>query len=148
MAFIIHLHPTPLSQIPTTKGIYVLIFQADTTATVTIGKLGQLQIQPGYYLYVGSAHGAGGIASRIKHHQRPRPMHNPRWHIDYLPATLQAVWISETLPECECVAELLNRLPNTQRAMENFGASDCRCGGHLLYSATEPWLDVEQKSMD
>jgi len=132
------LHPASLNQLPTSKGIYVLIFQANTAATVTIGKLGQLQVQLGYYFYIGSARGAGGIAARIKHHQRPRPMSNPRWHIDYLPARLQAVWISETLKECECVAALLQYLPDTQRAMANFGASDCRCGGHLLYSTIQP----------
>jgi len=132
------LYTAPLTQLPNLKGIYVLIYQADITTRITIGKLGQLQITPGYYLYIGSAKGSGGIRARVNRHQNPNK--KPHWHIDYLSATLYEVWISASLGECECVVTLLEQLPNTQRAMPNFGASDCRCGGHLLYTTTRPTL--------
>ncbi len=35
---------------------------------IQIGKLGQFKFKKGYYAYVGSAFGPGGLNSRIKHH--------------------------------------------------------------------------------
>jgi len=47
-----------------------------------IGRLGSFNIIPGFYAYVGSAFGPGGLRARIRHHLES--VAQPHWHIDYL----------------------------------------------------------------
>ena len=51
-----------------------------------------MRLQPGYYVYLGSALGPGGLRARITHHQKLSP--RPHWHIDYLRAYTQihCIW--------------------------------------------------------
>ena len=49
-------------------GSYALILQADRRQTVRIGRLGQLTVEPGCYVYVGSALGPGGVRAQGGHH--------------------------------------------------------------------------------
>ena len=49
---------------------------------IDIGSLGRFDILPGFYAYVGSAFGAGGLRARIGHHLESTAW--PHWHIDYL----------------------------------------------------------------
>ena len=51
-------------------GTYALILRASTAQTIQIGRLGDLVMQPGYYIYVGSAFGPGGLAARVGRHLR------------------------------------------------------------------------------
>ena len=46
-------------------GSYALLLQADRRRTVRIGWLGQLTVEPGCYVYVGSALGPGGVRARV-----------------------------------------------------------------------------------
>ena len=40
------------------------------------------EIRKGYYVYVGSAMGSGGVAARLKHHSKiSKKLH---WHLEYL----------------------------------------------------------------
>jgi Uri superfamily endonuclease len=64
------------------KGVYVLILYLPYRRTIQIGRLGKFNFSDGYYAYVGSAFGPGGLAARLSHHLRRS--HKPRWHIDYL----------------------------------------------------------------
>lgn len=128
------------------KGTYILILQLDQFLTgLQIGKLGVFDLVPGYYLYVGSAFGAGGLNVRLAHHRRK---HKPRphWHIDYLrPVTrLREAW-TVSGPEryeirwCQAMAAL----PDLSMPIPNFGASDSRCRTHLFYTPRPPrsrWL--------
>jgi Uri superfamily endonuclease len=72
-----------------------------------MGSLGRLQLRPGYYVYVGSAFGPGGLRARIEHHARPAV--RPHWHIDYLRryTRLEAVWYCGQRCEYECAAAWL-----------------------------------------
>ena len=45
-------------------GTYALMLQADRRQTVQVGRLGQLAVEPGCYVYVGSALGPGGVRAR------------------------------------------------------------------------------------
>ena len=63
-------------------GTYLLLLECNNEAELSIGKLGRMNTETGYYLYVGSAFGPGGIRSRINHHMRRAE--RPHWHIDYL----------------------------------------------------------------
>lgn len=103
-----------------------------------IGRRGELEIRPGYYLYVGSAFGPGGVHSRVARHCRLRKAKH--WHIDYLRdyTTPVAVWYSHAGKRLEHDwAGALARMPNTV-AIAGFGCTDCSCMSHLFYSASEP----------
>jgi Uri superfamily endonuclease len=69
-------------ELPEAKGTYVLIAHAAQMKRLEIGRLGTFAIVPGYYVYVGSAFGAGGLRARVGHHLESTA--NPHWHIDYL----------------------------------------------------------------
>jgi len=75
-------------------GTYALIYQSISKAQIQVGRLGQIELLPGYYIYIGSAFGPGGVRARVNRHFR---MDNRvYWHIDYLreyPTPLDA-WIS------------------------------------------------------
>jgi Uri superfamily endonuclease len=45
-------------------GTYALIFSAFHKRQPEIGKLGTLELKPGFYIYVGSAFGSGGLKAR------------------------------------------------------------------------------------
>jgi Uri superfamily endonuclease len=71
-----------IETLPEEKGTYVLIASVGQMKRLEIGSLGVYDIIPGYYLYVGSAFGAGGLRARIGHHLES--IAAPHWHIDYL----------------------------------------------------------------
>lgn len=68
--------------LPEDKGTYVLVLQVRGLRRMEVGRLGTFDIRPGFYAYVGSAHGAGGLRARIAHHIES--IAAPHWHIDYL----------------------------------------------------------------
>ena len=117
----------------------MLILSLPRPATIDIGRLGHFQFPAGWYAYVGSAHGPGGLAARISRHLRsPKPL---RWHVDYLrvPARPVAVWCALGVRERECAwAGALSGLPGASTPAPRFGASDCRCPTHLVYFAAPP----------
>ena len=126
--------------LPAAAGTYVLVMQSRKAARIKIGRLGTLDLQPGFYLYVGSAQGSGGIAARVnRHRRRNKKLH---WHIDYLRrhTTLVETWF-RTGPSCEHEwAAMLSEHYDCARI--RFGASDCRCPAHLFFSAQQPTLEI------
>ncbi len=69
-------------ELPEAKGTYVLIAFAGQMTRLEIGRLGTFAIVPGFYAYVGSAFGSGGLRARIGHHlESTAALH---WHIDFL----------------------------------------------------------------
>lgn len=118
------------------KGTYILILYLKRNYQITIGKLGEISFDKGYYAYVGSAFGSGGLKSRIKHH-RHVPKARLHWHIDYLreKVELKQVWVSihEEHLEHEW-ASILREI--AIKPIPNFGCSDCKCESHLFYFKT------------
>ena len=124
-------------------------------------------LAPGHYLYVGSAFGPGGLASRVGRHLSPEPK---RWHwdIDFLlsgrPRPAVEAWglpSASVGDECHWatslsrrtgVVPLVGRLGPLDGPDRGFGASDCRnrCGcrrggpatsrTHLFRLAWQPTL--------
>ena len=85
----------------TDPGTYALILQSRSTETIQVGRWGQLDLQLGYYTYVGSAFSPGGVRARISRHLRTdKRLH---WHIDYLRnyVTPVEVWVSYTAEHLE-----------------------------------------------
>ena len=112
-------------------GSYLLLLRLARPASLTVGRLGRLELAAGWYVYVGSA--LGGLGPRLRRHlRRAKPRH---WHVDALREAASLVAIAARLgPErVECaVAAQVTALPGARLAAARFGASDCRCPGHLV----------------
>jgi Uri superfamily endonuclease len=119
-------------------GTYALILQSCTNVEIQIGRWGQLQLVPGYYIYIGSAFGAGGVQARLlRHRRKSKPKH---WHIDYLREFLNPVgaWCSYEAEHLEHRwAQLLLKIGSIS-TVRGFGCSDCSCYSHLFITSTEP----------
>lgn len=125
---------------PSDPGTYALLLSCRSQRRIAIGRLRNLALEPGYYVYVGSAFGPGGIRARVEHHRRRAA--RPHWHIDYLRryARLEAVdWQDGERCEHEWAAQVAS-LPGALVALPGFGSSDCRCATHLFHFDHRPVL--------
>lgn len=123
-------------------GNYVLLLYLPTDERLTIGKLGTFDFLAGWYAYVGSAFGPGGLVGRLKHHLQP--VQRPHWHIDYLrqAAHLKEIWLSpDTEPHERDWADLILAIPGAAVLVEGFGASDSDRETHLFYFDIRPSLE-------
>ena len=114
-------------------GTYVLGLGLDRASIVRIGALGPRSFGPGFYLYVGSARGPGGLRARLAHHRRRAE--RPHWHVDYFRgyASVICVWTARGRDRMECDwAGRLLEVSAVTGATPGFGASDCGCATHLL----------------
>ena len=129
-------------------GTYLLILQNHSVQDIQIGRLGNLTVQPGFYVYVGSAFGPGGIPARTAHHKnRQQRLH---WHIDYLKkkSELLEIWFSlDPVRREHQWAEIVRQTPEIQMPMDGFGASDCQCATHLFYSKSKPDIKYFREQM-
>jgi Uri superfamily endonuclease len=130
-----------LNSLQSTPGIYALALRIDVSNTIQIGRLGNFTFSTGDYLYLGSARGPGGIAARIRRHLRDDSETQRHWHIDWLweiahPTGL--IW-SHAINTRECEWAIILK-PFVSRGPSRFGASDCRCEGHLLRLKTSAEL--------
>lgn len=123
-------------------GQYVLLLLLPADEVLTIGKLGSFEFPAGWYAYVGSAFGAGGIVGRLKHHLKP--VETPHWHIDYFrqAAEVKEIWISPDPEKHEQEwVELILAVPGAAILMDGFGASDSSQDSHLAYFDVKPSLE-------
>lgn len=120
------------------KGTYIILFHRKKGDFIRVGKLGELFFRRGYYAYVGSAFGPGGVKSRLKHHiGAKRTCH---WHIDYLDPVVKEAWVSLGGLNLEHEwADALHRI--SQGSIPGFGCSDCRCRSHLFYFRAMGFLE-------
>ena len=119
----------------TKPGTYILVLKCNSVSTKKIGRLGKLHLSQGYYLYVGSAHGPGGLYSRVKRHLKISHK-KKHWHIDYIRSKMKVIeiWFSYKKEKLEHDwAMELNRLPFSTIPLMGFGSSDCKCQSHLFY---------------
>ena len=123
------------------KGSYILVLQIDRAIEdLQVGKLGRFRFPVGYYLYVGSAFGSGGLAARLSHHER-REKTRPHWHIDYLRAhaCLHEVWTVSGHERMECRwCTALATEPGVSIPAVGFGSRDTGCASHLFYMPHPP----------
>lgn len=132
-----------MHEIPATGGTYALLLACPRSRQLRIGRLGARRIPKGWYIYVGSAFGPGGLRSRCLRHLRPlRRLH---WHIDYLrsAASLQDIWLTtDPVPREHLWAEMIGRLPGASIPIPCFGSSDCRCRSHLFHFSSKPAFSI------
>jgi Uri superfamily endonuclease len=115
-----------------------------------IGGLGRFDILPGFYAYVGSAFGSGGLRARIGHHLESTAA--PHWHIDYLLQIARPVevWFSTHNRKRERHwADLLEEMPGFSVPIPRFGSSDYHRtrSSHLFYSKRRPSFQYFQDSV-
>ena len=87
--------------LPACPGLYLLILRLDRDLDLTIGALVRCLLRPGFYCYVGSAMGPGGLRARVMRHYRctdcgtsgkKKRLH---WHIDFV---LEHAELRATIP--------------------------------------------------
>lgn len=127
--------------LPEEKGTYVLIANVRDMKHLRIGSLGEFDIVPGFYAYVGSAFGSGGLRARIQHHLESRA--EPHWHIDYFlkAAAPVEVWFTTAGRRLERHwADLLENTSKFRMPISRFGSSDYHRSraSHLFYSKRRP----------
>ncbi len=120
-----------IEALPAAPGAYALLL-ALPRAVAAPERLGGAALDPGLYVYAGSARGPGGIRARVaRHARRGKPRH---WHVDRL-TEVGRITAAVAIPDGrECaVVETLRTRPGVGFPVPGFGASDCRaCPGHLL----------------
>jgi Uri superfamily endonuclease len=132
-------------EIPSAPGSYALCFSIAHPTSLAVGRLGRsgdahagsknFEFPAGYYIYLGSAFGPGGLRARLNHHLRPHP--KPHWHLDFLQPVMSVqsiLWNLEPTPlEC-CWSQMLAKHPGASIPVPGFGASDCHngCRSHLI----------------
>ena len=119
-------------------GTYALVLQSHSAVKVRVGRLSRIDLAPGYYIYVGSAFGPGGVRARVSRHLRTdKPKH---WHIDYLRefAIPLSAWVSYEPKRLEHQWAQQFYEMSEMTAIQGFGCSDCRCYSHLFHAVVAP----------
>jgi Uri superfamily endonuclease len=121
------------------RGTYALLLKPrEPSPELSIGARGRMPLRKsGCYIYVGSAHGGGGLAARLSRHLTSTA--DPHWHIDYLrrACSIRGALVASGVRELEHV--WFRRLASIDRAslpMIGFGSSDCSCTAHLVHVAS------------
>ncbi len=119
-----------------TPGVYVLVMHLPSATSVKAGKLGTIHLEPGYYLYCGSAQ--GGLGPRLARHMRPDKV--PHWHVDALTTVAEPVgallFSGQKKEECR-LGRCLSECPGVSMVQKGFGSSDCSCRSHLFHVPEE-----------
>ncbi len=121
-------------------GTYILLLQNEARVNLQIGRRRKIALEAGYYLYVGSAFGPGGVRARVLRHCRVEK--SLRWHIDYLRAMTtpwDAWYTHDPVPREHAWAEILSNMGDLS-PVQGFGCSDCKCASHLFHTASMPDL--------
>lgn len=136
-----------MMDLPALPGAYVLELVLAQDALLAVGRLGAARFPAGAVLYLGSAHGPGGLQGRLRRHLQADGNVPKHWHIDYLRSIAQVRAIGYVVQpgsvpaaplECQWSQEMV-KLPGSCVPMPGFGASDCRqgCPAHLVAFAGE-----------
>jgi Uri superfamily endonuclease len=124
----------------TEPGTYALILECAVLAELRIGRRLRMDTEPGYYIYVGSAFGPGGVRARVSRHFQKEKV--KRWHIDFLRefVTFREVWYSHAPEHLEHVWARIFKDMAGYSSVEGFGCSDCKCWSHLFRAPEVPDL--------
>ena len=120
-------------------GTYALLFQCHRSFQVQVGKLGRIEVGRGYWIYVGSAFGPGGLKSRLARHLKPTI--RPHWHVDYIKTRLHPleIWAtSDSIKREHAWVRILSEWGDASLPIAAFGATDCTCQSHLIHRPRRP----------
>ena len=121
-----------------TPGTYALIIKSSFKTRIQIGRWRQIDIEPGYYIYVGSALGLAGFY--LVYQGIFKKKKNKHWHIDYLRNFVSpfSVWCSYDSNHLEHQWALALGNMKGISSIQGFGCSDCNCYSHLFWSISVP----------
>jgi endonuclease-3 len=114
------------------RGLYVLVLKLKKNWKIKPGQLPETKFKRGTYLYVGRA--KHGLRKRLERHLREDKA--LFWHVDYFlqVAKVKDIWVKlNSFNECRMVRQIRKSVKDSVIPLKKFGASDCRCPGHLLY---------------
>ena len=132
--------------VPQEPGVYILVFHLAKATSITFDRKGTRHKFPaGWYLYVGSACGVGGLHRRLARHQRRiADGKNMHWNVDYFRehALLSELWYFET-DDCRFEHHWAQTVTDQMGAtvpVRKFGASDCKahCPSHFFHLSERP----------
>ncbi|MEM7540088.1 MAG: GIY-YIG nuclease family protein [Pseudomonadota bacterium] len=136
------------SALPREGGTYALLLHTPAKVPVLAPPQSTRHLlSSGFYIYVGSAFGPGGLRARIgRHCRKSKTIH---WHIDRLTTQVPvcAVWISAEALEHQLARHLAQSTAATV-PIAGFGASDCQCPAHLLHYRHRPQDDEFLESFE
>lgn len=124
--------PGTVAGLPALPGAYLLVCRLAAPLKTLPDRFTGKHLDPGWYIYAGSARGPGGIAARLGRHLDGTGKR--RWHIDALTMTgaARAGFAYPGSHECGLVTRLFASGAFTI-PLPGFGSSDCRqCASHLL----------------
>lgn len=128
------------TEIPDKKGAYALLIGLEKPVIPKRPVGNTERLKPGWYIYLGSARGMGGLAGRLKRHFLKRK--KVKWHVDQLTPFASAIAAHVIIDGDEC--DLMARLAASYAfdvAMPGFGSSDCPiCPSHLIV-----WREPDQR---
>ena len=118
------------------KGSYLLLMKNTIEQEVEIGKLGKIDFQPGYYVYVGS--GMSNLEKRVNHHQLKKKTFH--YHIDYITPSLMKIKKSFLIRSTEKMeSQIALRVEKVcNKFVKSFGSSDTKENSHLFYFHENP----------
>jgi Uri superfamily endonuclease len=112
------------------KGSYVILLENREEFKTRVGFLGALKFERGFYAYIGSMFGPGGLEARIRRYLVGGKKH---WHIDYILGRMQII-SAYILSERNFESVLAKASVKRFRYVKGFGCSDKRDDiSHLLY---------------
>ena len=126
-----------LSTITKNSGSYALVLQMPKNRRISIGALGEHRFARGYYVYVGSAFGSGGLRARLRRHCNGGRRF---WHVDHLRrhSELVQIWwtVDPQVREHDWAAIFADWLGDSP--IPGFGASDSPLSSHLFFTTGRP----------
>ena len=130
-------------RIPQRKGTYLLIINILRYIEIKVGSLGIVKLEPGIYIYVGSALAPGGLQARIlRHLRKEKKIH---WHIDYLLASddVRILYIAYLVYPKKLESTITSELISLglKPGWYRFGSTDTKDPSHLLRLPNERDLE-------
>ncbi|MCP5367575.1 MAG: GIY-YIG nuclease family protein [Hyphomicrobiales bacterium] len=119
------------ADLPAAAGAYALVLELVRPLAVTLPGRPPVDLEPGWYLYAGSANGPGGIRARVGRHLRGGK--TVRWHVDRLTNSAGVAAVAAFPGGSECAVAAALRQSGAPVPAPGFGSTDCRqCPSHLL----------------
>jgi Uri superfamily endonuclease len=119
------------------RGVYTLIIRFSRHCKISVGARITAVVEPGLYLYTGSALGRGSTSLEFRIRRHLRREKREFWHIDRLlaceSASVISVILAQTTGKAECgVNDALLEDRKLTVPFMGIGSSDCRCESHFL----------------
>ncbi len=125
---------------PEGRGAYILPLLLNVEAHLPI--LGGVRLEPGVYLYVGSALGPGGLRSRLSRHLEGSG--RLWWHVDYLRRLSEPLGYTACLSTTRVEEDVaLECSKHATPGPRGFGSSDSSVETHLYKAGVDWWRVAE-----